>query len=304
MSKEKTNKSQSRTSFRDLQNEIEDVRQKRDDLNAKTKEFINSLQEIEIEINETLKTAKDLKKRRDQWNKKVKELKGKKIEYKNLLKSLTEQKNSNQSKKKGTNTFTSIKKIERKIENLERVIETENLDINQENEIIDKIRELAAEKEEYLNEQKSNDSFKLEKKIEIIKINLNRIYDKLNKWSDKSQSNHARMLELYDEVNTLRDNKRKMEEQLIENKKNADDQHEKFLKLMNQRKKMNRGKKQPYRPRGAHRSKGRTKARFSSKQDEKLEKIKEDKLASALEKQKAGKKLNIFEARLILEKGK
>jgi hypothetical protein len=35
---------------------------------------------------------------------------------------------------------------------------------------------------------------------------------------------------------------------------------------------------------------------------EELEKLKQDKLAEALEKQKAGKKLNLFEARLILEK--
>jgi uncharacterized coiled-coil DUF342 family protein len=303
MSKEKTNP-QSRPSFRDIQDKIEVVRQKRDDLNSKTKDYINSLQEIEIEITETLKTAKDLKKRRDQWNKKVKDLKTKKIEYKNMLKSLTEEKNTNHPKKKSTNIFTSLKKIERKIENLERVIETENLDITQENEIIDKIRELAAEKEELLNQQKTNGTFKLEKKIEIIKINLNRIYDKLNKWSDKSQSNHAKMLELYDEVNTLRDKKRKMEEELIENKKIADEHHEEFLKLMNQRKKMNKGKKQPYRPRGNQRNRPRGKSRFENKKDEKLEKIKQDKLASALEKQKAGKKLNIFEMRLILEKGK
>ncbi|MHA1148199.1 MAG: DUF7121 family protein [Promethearchaeota archaeon] len=303
MSKEKI-KPSSRPSFRDIQDKIETVRQKRDNLNSKTKEYINSLQEIEIHITETLKTAKDLKKRRDQWNKKVKDLKAKKIEYKNMLKALTEEKNSSQPKKKGSNVFTSLKKIERKIENLERVIETENLDINQENDIIDNIRQLAAEKEELLNEQKSDGTFKLEKKIEIIKINLTRIYDKLNKWSDKSQSNHAKMLELYDEVNTLREKKRKMEEELIENKKNADEHHEEFLKLMNQRKKMNKGKKQPYRSRGNQKPKYKGKSRFENKHDEKLEKIKQDKLASALEKQKAGKKLNIFEARLILEKGK
>jgi hypothetical protein len=33
-----------------------------------------------------------------------------------------------------------------------------------------------------------------------------------------------------------------------------------------------------------------------------IEKIKQNKLAEAIEKQKAGKKLNLFEARLILER--
>ena len=35
-----------------------------------------------------------------------------------------------------------------------------------------------------------------------------------------------------------------------------------------------------------------------------LEKMKQEKLATALEKQKAGKKLNLYEARLIFEQSK
>ena len=40
------------------------------------------------------------------------------------------------------------------------------------------------------------------------------------------------------------------------------------------------------------------------KRNELLAKIKQDKLATALEKQKSGQKLNLFEARLILERAK
>ena len=66
----------SQTSFRGLQSLSDDLRKNRDDLNLKTKKFINSLQEIDTEINENLKTAKEkYKKRRDYWNNKVKELK-------------------------------------------------------------------------------------------------------------------------------------------------------------------------------------------------------------------------------------
>ncbi len=87
MSRNNTRNSQnSRTSFRRLQILIEDLRQKRDDLNLKTKDFITELQEIETEINSSLKSAKEkYKKKRDYWNNKVKELKDKKLEYKALL---------------------------------------------------------------------------------------------------------------------------------------------------------------------------------------------------------------------------
>ena len=293
----------SRTSFRDLQLQIEDLRQRRDELNKKTKEYINRLQENEIEITNSLKIAKQkYKKKRDYWNNKVKQLKEKKIEYKTLFDNFIEEKKSLQKSQKNTKDnkqFLSIKQIERKIDNLERIIETEKLDIAEENAIIDKIRELAAMKHEFLSEEKNNDLFKIERKIEIVKINLNKIYEQLNKWSDKSQENHTKMLEEFQNVDKLKEDKKKLEEELIENKKTADRYHEQYLKVMNQRKKNYKGKK-PYGP-----SKKPTR-NFNQliKKNEMMKKLRQDKLATALEKQKAGKKLNLFEARLILERSK
>ncbi len=302
MSREKPHSVRSsQTNFGNLQSKIEDLRQKRDELNKKTKDYINELQDIEIEIANSLKVAKEqYKKKRDYWNNKVKKLKEKKIEYKTLLDNLIEEKKSLQkSEKDGNNNkkALSIKQIERKIENLERRIETETLDITEENTIIDKIRELAAMKQECLSQQNSNEILKIERKIEIVKINLNKIYEQLNKWSEKSQTYHSRMLQEFQNVDKLKEEKRKLEEELINNKKTADQFHEQYLKLMNQRKNSYKGKKS-YNPR----KKPTIKSGRANKKNEMIEKIKQDKLATALEKQKAGKKLNLFEARLILEK--
>jgi len=297
MSKNNSKTSQNpRTSFRSLQILIEDFRQKRDDLNLKTKDLINELQEIETEINTSLKSAKEkYKKKRDYWNDKVKDLKDKKLEYKTLLDQLFEEKKSIQKKSNSPIRPISIKQVERKITNLERIIETENLDIAEENSIVDEIKLLTESKHQFLADQQNSDFFKNERKIEIIKINLNRIYEQLNKWSNKSQENHAKMLEIFNKVDDLREQKRKREEELIENKKAADRYHEQYLQVMNQRKKISKGKK-PYTPTK------RQPSRFRQEKNKMLEKIKENKLAEAIEKQKAGKKLNLFEARLILEK--
>jgi uncharacterized coiled-coil DUF342 family protein len=299
MSRNNTRNSQnSRTSFRGLQTLIEDLRQKRDDLNLKTKNFINELQEIETEININLKAAKEkYKKKRDYWNIKVKELKDKKLEYKTLLDKLFEEKKSIQKKGNNSERPISIKQVERKISNLERMIETENLEIAEENAIVDKIKSLAESKQQFLANQQNSDFFKIERKIEIVKINLNKIYEQLNKWSNKSQENHAKMLEIFKKVDELREQKRNREEELIENKKAADRYHEQYLQVMNQRKKISKGKK-PYFPG----RKAPVKAKQIRKKNEMFEKIKQTKLAEAIEKQKAGKKLNLFEARLLLEK--
>ncbi|MFW9876947.1 MAG: hypothetical protein ACFFG0_27960 [Candidatus Thorarchaeota archaeon] len=292
------NSQNSQTSFRGLQTLSDDLKKKRDDLNLKTKKFINDLQEIETEINVNLKIAKEkYKKRRDYWNNKVKELKEKKNEYKTLFDKLLEEKKAIQKKSKNSERLLSIRQVERKIDNLERRIETENLAIAEENSIIDKIRELAKSKQDFLAEQENSDLFKIERKIEIVKINLNKIYEQLNKWSNKSQENHAKMLEIFQKVDDLREKKKKMEEELIENKKSADRYHEQYLQVLNQRKKFSK-RKRPYKPI----KKPTTRIDQFKKKNEMIEKIKRDKLAEALEKQKAGKKLNLFEARLILEK--
>ncbi len=288
----------SRISFRGLQILIEDLRQKRDDLNHKTKKFINELQEFETEININLKAAKEkYKKKRDYWNDKVKVLKDKKLEYKTLLDKLFEEKKSIQKKGNNLERSLSIKQVERKMSSLERRIETENLEIAEENAIVDKIKMLAESKQQFLADQQNSDFFKIERKIEIVKINLNKIYEQLNKWSNKSQENHTKMLEIFKKVDELREQKRKREEELIENKKAADRYHEQYLQVMNQTKKISKGKK-PYNLS----KKSLSRVKQINRKNEMIEKIKQNKLAEAIEKQKAGKKLNLFEARLILEK--
>lgn len=307
MSQDKANKT--RVSFKDLQNQIEELKNKRDVLNKKTKEYINSLQEIDKNIINSLKIAKeDYKKKRNYWNGKVKKLKEKKIEYKGILDKFIEEKKKIRKLNRANKTpkpYISIKEIDRKIDNLERLIETEKLEISEENAIVDQIRELAEKKQETLEEKHNEDLFKIERKIEIVKINLNKIYEQLNKWSTKSQENHTKMLELYQKVDNLKKTKKKREEELIENKKAADRYHEQFLLLMNQRKKMNKGRrnKTPYRPSDKRQYKTKNR-KHKTRNYDLLQKMKQEKLAIALEKQKTGKKLNLFEARLILEQPK
>ena len=304
MSKANNNSPQtSKNSFRELQLQIEEFRQKRDDLNKKTKDFINQLQEIDVKIGENLSLAKDnYKKKRDHWNSKVKKLKGKKNEYKDILDNFFEEKKKlvkNSKKGRDNKKYISVRQIDKKIDNLERRIEIENLDILEENAMVDQIRDLAKIKVDFLAEEQNTDIFKIERKIQIVKINLNKIYEQLNKWSTKSQDYHAKMLEIYQTVNELREEKKALEENLIENKKAADVYHEKFLQVMNKRKKESKGKQSNYSSK-----KPRTPQKRFTHRNSQLEKLKQEKLAIALEKQKSGRKLNLFEARLILESSK
>jgi len=290
----------SKNSFRELQSQIEDFRQKRDDLNKKTKDFITKLQSIDTEIDNYLNLAKqDLKKKRDQWNERVKKLKNKKKEYKEILDKFIDQRKEilKESKKgKAPKKYVSIRQIDKKIDNLEKRISIEALDILEENAMVDEIRDLTIIKQNFLAETQNNDLDKIERKIQIVKINLNKIYEQLTKWSKRSQDYHSKMLQNYQAVNELREEKKILEEKLIENKKAADAYHEKFLSVMNKRKKESKGYQSNYSSK-----KPRSNRRPYSARNRALEKLKQEKLVIALEKQKNGRKLNLFEARLILE---
>jgi len=65
---------------------------------------------------------------------------------------------------------------------------------------------------------------------------------------------------------------------------------------MNKRKKESKGKQSNYSSR-----KPKYPRKRPSHRNYELEKLKQEKLAAALEKQKSGRKLNLYEARLILE---
>ncbi len=303
MSNDTTKNSQPSFNLKEVQDQIELYREKRDELNKKTKDYINNLQELESQINEYLRVAKDeYKIQRDGWNNKVKKLKDKKIEYKTLLDKLIQEKKTLQKNSSDSSKFGDLKQINRTIDMLERRIETEHLEITEENNIIDKIKELAEDKQKILEAQNADEILKLERKIELVKINLNKIYEQLTKWSNKSQDNHGKMLEIYDKVTEAKEKKKKMEEELIKNKQAADTYHEKFLELMNQRKKLSKGKPPSKQHVKSSRKQKKIKPKNQKeKEEELLEKVKQEKLATALEKRKAGKKLNLYEARLILE---
>ncbi|GAG59298.1 unnamed protein product [marine sediment metagenome] len=297
-----------------LQQKIEVFRRKKKELNKYIKEYIASFQMIESEFNNSFSATKDIyNKKGDYCNKKIKKLRNKRIEYKHLLDNLFEEKKNLQKLKPNDKDLklinsinNSIKQIERKIHNLEGIIKTEILDINEENNIVEKIRELEGKKQEQLGAlakkeqeqietRQNNEFYKNLRKIKIVEVKLRRIHEQLNKWSNKKRNYHIKMLDLYRKAKELKDNPKKMEEELIKNKNVANSYHLHFINVLNLKNKI------------SMRRKPRKKQiisplmRLSIEKRKMIKKLKQEKLAIALEKQKSGKKLDIHEFRLILE---
>jgi len=281
--------------FNSLLQKIEVVKRKRNELNKKVKEYISSFQIIETELVDSFLTARELYNKRWKYcNKKIKTLKKKKIEYEYLLDSLLEEKEILQNPRTNSKGLelkesvnNSIKQINYKIRNLEKRIKSELLNINEENELIEKISRLNKKKKELILELQRCELYKNQRKIEFIDIKLKINFEQLNKWVIKRRCSHEVLLDLFQKVYKLNNNKKKMERELSDNKRAAEHYFNQFSKTLIRNKKAKQ-KEMPW-------------FRLSMKNKAIFKKFKQERLASALEKQKAGKKLDFFEYRLILD---
>jgi len=110
------------------------------------------------------------------------------------------------------------------------------------------------------------------------------------------------MLDLYRKAREFENFKKKMEKELIENKEAADQYYPQFLELFGQNEKIIRDRinyklknqKQIHTPM----------LDYVIEQKKSYKKLMKERLAIALEKQKAGKRIDISEFRLILKKSK
>ena len=303
---------------------LEEFVLEREHLNSKIKNYIISFQSFDSEIYNMLFDAREFySKKRNNYNIKLEKLKRKQIEYERLWNDLTKKLKTLQKPELSSDISTlieynrqSLEDIEDKIDNMTKTLDEQILDIEEENEIIDKIRELENNKQNKINllaEMEHNQVTKLQssdyyinyKKKEAIEKDLKEIYENLIKFSNKRRINHKKMLELCRKVKQFENIKKQMENKLIENKTYADSFHQLFLKLMNENRKVlleqlsNKGKSK-VRPKKIPKSRIRT----IIKKKKKNKKLEQKKLAIALDKQKAGKKLDFYELKLILKHSK
>ena len=291
-------------SFNSLLQKIEVVKRKRSEVNKKIQEYISSFQLIETELIESFLTAKEIYDKRWKYcNKRIKILKKKNTEYEYLLDNLIEEKKKLQNPKSNSKDLeliesirNSIKQIDHKIHNLENRIKSELLNINEENDVIDKISKLNKKKQELKIKLQSSEFLKNQRKIEFIAIKLKTIFEQLNKWFIKRRNSQKTIFDLFQKVYKLNNNKKKMGKELGENKRAAERYFLQFSKTLNYENEIS--KKIRYKNKAEQKEMAGFGLRIKNR--ELFKKFKREKLAIALVKQKAGKKLHISEYKLIL----
>ena len=303
---------------------IKDFVLEKEQLNSKLKNYIISFQSFDSEIYNTLIDARKFySEKRHDYNIKIANLKHKKIEYERHWSRLSKKIEDFTKPQINENalvlvdyTKKSLEDIENKIVNLYQKLEEEILDIEEENEIIEQLRILEADKKKQKNsltqlEQtqlkklQSSDYFSTQRKIKDLESSLTEIYENLYDLSRKRLMTHKKLLDLCRKAKGFEKVKQEIENELIENKTSAEGFNQLFLKLMNLNRKvllddLSNKTKSFLRPKVLKASDVKT----FIKKKKKVKKLEQKKLQIALEKQKSGKKLDFYEYQLILKHSK
>ncbi|MFX1364635.1 MAG: hypothetical protein ACFFCE_12440 [Promethearchaeota archaeon] len=297
----------------------------KDKLNNSLKKYILNLQNIDSEIYNLLFEAREFYyEKRSTYNMKLAKLKNKRIEYERSWNNMAKKIKHLQKPKLNTNisvtidyTKRSIEEIKNKIDIMKNKLEEQILDIEEENETIDKLRALESSRKEKINlltklEQKkvtklrTSEYYITQKRIETLENNLKEIYEQMIELFNKRFKTHKKMLELYRNTRGFENIKKEIVNELKENKIIAEDYYFLFLKLMNQNKKIILDKFSN-RPKSIIKTRKiistpRVKAIITMKK--KYKKLEKEKLAIALDKKESGKKLDFYELQLILKHSK
>ena len=294
---------------------------KRNLANKELENYVKSFRNIDSEIYKSLFAAKEFyAKKRHYYNQKIKKLKQNEIDFKKLLDYVyRERKNSSEPKDKDEISMLikrmkeSIEGIEDKIYNLTNKIEEQTLDIAEENNIIEEIKNLDRDKQinlrhlrrlegDLVKKMQSNTYYKAIRTIEILEVNLKEIPRNLNKWSKRKVKTHKQMLKLYRKAKEFANIKRQIEKELLGVKQTIDKNLQLFYELKNQsEKKAFQEQLKIFKDKAKAKDILKSKTKYLIKKKRTLKKYTKKKLTIALQKQKSGKKLDFYELKLILD---
>ncbi|MHA1931761.1 MAG: hypothetical protein ACW96X_04420 [Promethearchaeota archaeon] len=293
-------------------------------LNSKLKDYILSFQSIDSEIYNSLYDAREFyHEKRYDYNIQIDKLKRKKNEYERLWDQYTKEMSTLHEPVVNSNILVSIDYTKRSIEEIEdninyinEKLEDQILDIDEENEIIEKLGLLEKNKQNKIKiladlEQKQtkklhNDHYyKTQSRIETLENDLREIYENIINLSHKRLMTHKEILNLYKKSKEFENIKEGIMSELIVTKTTTDEYCQLFSKLIDHNKNILLDKLSTRPMREVRPKKIKTpNVEAIIKKKKRVKKLEQKKLAIAIDKQKSGKKLDFYEYQLILKHSK
>ncbi len=215
-------------------NEAEKHRRLRDELNEKTKEWVQKRDELNAKVRELVEEAakhretrdtlneqvKASKESRDQWNKKVNEL------------------NENVTKLKKDSIpheGPSVPRMKKDLKALEFKQMTSSLTKEKEKELVDLMKSLSMQIKEREKSLEMNSDVKgAIHDLREAKDQAEAQHKLVSELAEKAQAEHDSMIQLYEKADSLRKEADGSQEKFIETKVKADDEHKRHIEAIRQ----------------------------------------------------------------------
>jgi uncharacterized coiled-coil DUF342 family protein len=214
--------------------EAERHRKARDELNEKTREWVEKRDTLNAKVRELVDQAAKHREARDQLNVKVRESKEQRDKWNKLVNELNE-KVTKIKKDNLPKNGPPVSKLKKELKSLEFKQMTSVLSKDKEQELIDQMGQLQAQIKEREKAYDQNEEVKNGiKELRDAKDQAEAHHRAVSDSAEKAQAEHDAMIALYEQADALRKEADSAQESFIANKVNADDEHKKHIENIRQ----------------------------------------------------------------------
>jgi len=278
----------------ELEKQANELRKKRDKLNAEAREKADRRDELNKKMAELIAKVKEHQKARDEDNKKVQEFKVKREEVRKKLaeaKKEVDQIKEEEELEPLPKIPVPEKVLRRQLKQLEWKIQTDILPTEEERKLVAEIAKLQEQLEEVeaikAMRQERNARFST---YEGLKAEMNHYHKAVIRTAKSSQRHHHEMTKLFSEIDEIRKEADQCHKDFIETKKLADETHKKFIEVIKEKEKY-------------YKELQNIKQKARVEHFREVKETIEARAAKALEKYKEGKKLTLEEFSMLVERG-
>lgn len=214
--------------------EAEKHRRVRDELNEKTREWVEKRDTLNAKVRELVDQAAKHREARDQMNAKVREAKENRDQWNKAVNELNE-KVGKIKKENLPKNGPPISKLKKELKNLEFKQMTSVLSKDKEQDLIEQMAALQAQIKEREKSYEANEEVKNAiKELRDAKDKAEGYHKEVSEYAEQAQASHDAMIALYEQADALRKEADSAQESFVANKVKADDEHKKHIENIRQ----------------------------------------------------------------------
>ncbi len=214
--------------------QAENHRRRRDELNDKTKEWIQKRDSLNAAVRELLGKASEHKTERDRLNEEVKAAKAQRDKWNRRVAELLDEMNRIK-RRKVPRGGVPLDKLKRDLRGLEFRQQTSVLAVDKERDLVEQITQLQEGIEKREKElQGDSDVVAQQQKIDEAKEKAEAFHAEVGQKAEEAQVHHDAMVSLYEEGDERRREADKAQEEFIKTKMVADEEHQKHIDFIRQ----------------------------------------------------------------------